>query len=144
MKRSTIIIGTMLILGALFLSSCGVGQMIGGGGMMGYRGYNQTDQYQGQQDMEYFPAPSNESDRRLQELDQRYYEKFHYLEEQIRIKEQELSLLLNRSDPDINELRALNREIRELSMDLEEEELNYEIEARKMISESESAQGDRI
>ena len=134
MKGSTIIIGMMLILAALFLSSCGVGHMIGGGGMMGYQGYTQTDQYQRQQDMGYYSTPSSEATRKMEEIDQRYYERFQYLERQIQDKEQELTLLLNSDDPDINELRTLNKEIRELNLTLDKEEHDYEIEARKIMS----------
>lgn len=123
----------MFILAALFLSSCGVGHMIGGGGMMGYQGYTQMDQYQRQQNMGYYPTPSSETARKLKEIDQRYYERIQHLERQILGREQELTLLLNSKYPDINKLRTLNNEIREMNLRLEKEELDYEIESRKII-----------
>ena len=101
---------------------------------MGYQGYAQTDQYQERQNMGYYSTPSSESALKLEEIDQRYYERFQNLERQIQDREQELTLLLNSKDPDINELRALNREIRDLNLKLDKEERDYEIEARKIMS----------
>lgn len=137
MKKSTIILGILIIVAAFTLSSCGVGHMFGRSGMMGYRGYDQPERYVDQQNSDYYASPTDELSIKMEELDYKYHERFQYLEGRIRSKENEITLLLNSNDPDIDEIRSINREINELKLKFEEEELNYESDARKIISKYE-------
>ena len=73
----------------------------------------------------------------LEQLNRQFYEETIGLRNDLRAKTYELNTLLNTRDSDPNKARALEKEIGELRAKLDEKELNYEIEARKIAPESE-------
>jgi hypothetical protein len=68
----------------------------------------------------------------MEELVQQHNEDSVYLKYQIQMKEKELDALLKSTDPDIEKVRALHRDIRELRAEADQEQRNYELEAGKM------------
>jgi len=64
-------------------------------------------------------------------MNKQNYEDSAYLEAQIQMKEQALDALLNSPKPDVEKLRAVNEDIRELRSLAEQEQRNYNLEMNK-------------
>ena len=61
---------------------------------------------------------------------EQFYEESSHLKDQIQMKENALDALLNSKNPDIERLRNLHNEIRDLRMKLTEDRRYYELEAQ--------------
>jgi Spy/CpxP family protein refolding chaperone len=114
---------------------------LGGGGMTGNWGSGLLDWFQNWRNGSGYTNPPGLGRKQMQELDQQHHEDSAYLKYQIQMKERELDALLKSSDPDIEKVRSLHRDIRELRAEADQEERTYEREAGKMNSEYGS--GDR-
>ena len=79
----------------------------------------------------YGNLPQNQSDE-LNRLEQKFYEDTARLREAIWTKSREVNALLNSSDPDPKEIRSLQNEISELRTKLDQESVNFKLEARKV------------
>lgn len=91
------------------------------------RGYG----YCGQGGGSYGNLPQNQSDE-LSRLEQKFYEDTAKLREAIWTKSREVNTLLNSSDPDPKKIRSLQNEISELRTKLDQESVNFKLEARKV------------
>jgi Spy/CpxP family protein refolding chaperone len=77
-------------------------------------------------------AYTNQPDEQIEQLKQQHYEDSTYLKYQIHMKEKELDALLKSTNPDLEKVRALHRDIRELRAEADQEQRNYERKAGKM------------
>ena len=68
----------------------------------------------------------------LQKLHQDFYDKTAKLRTEIMSKRAELGVLLNTSKPDVEKAQALQKEISDLSAQLAQERINFQLEARKI------------
>jgi hypothetical protein len=90
---------------------------------------------------EYGHSPSQER-KQMEELEQQHYEDSAYLKYQIQMKEKGLDAFLKSKDPDIEKIRAIRRDVRELRSLAEQEQRNYELEVGKMNPGYRSSNGD--
>ena len=86
-------------------------------------------------------GPGNETltqDQRTQldQLDRKFYEEIANLRKDLWDKSYELNTILNKENPDLEKVKALNKEVNDLRTKLQEKGLNYQLEARKIIPET--------
>lgn len=106
---------------------------MGGSGMMDNFGSGLLEWFQKWRNGSGYSNPTPGQDRRqMQELDQRHDEDSVYLKYQIQMKEKQLDALLASKDPDLGKVRTLNKDIRELRAQAEQEQREYELEAGRM------------
>ena len=74
----------------------------------------------------------------LDSLDRKFYDETSDLRNQIWTKSRELDSILNSSSPDLEKARVLQKEIGDLRTKMDDKELSYELEARKIIPEDRS------
>ncbi len=128
MKKLTMIIGILLLAGAVAVPVMAWGPHWGGGHhMMGYWG---SDSEYGRDD---YGNLTSEQKSKLDTLDRTFYEETSELRDQIWTKSRELDVALNSSSPDLEKAKALQKEISELRAKLDEKTLTYEFEARKIV-----------
>lgn len=130
MKKTTIIIGILLLAGAVAVPVMAWGPHWGGGHhMMGYWGsgpeYGRGD----------YDNLTSEQKSKLDTLDRKFYEETRDLREQVWTKSRELDNVLNSSDPDLEKAKALQKEMNDLRAKLDEKTLTYDLEARKIVPE---------
>ncbi len=77
----------------------------------------------------------------LDQLDRRFYDETADLRKDLWNKSFELNTILNGSDPDIEKVKALNKEVNDLRTKLNEKSLTHELEARKITPDSRFAGG---
>ena len=78
----------------------------------------------------------SDADRsKLDELDQNYYKETEGIRNQLFEKSDELGALLDSSNPDTDKVTALQREISDLRGTLDQKEIGYELESRKIVAE---------
>ena len=99
-----------------------------GGGMMNNFGSGLSDWFQKGRTGSEYPNPGVEERRRFEQLEQQHQEDSAYLKFQIEMKEKEMDALLKSTDPDIEKVRALNRDIRELRAAADQEKRDYELQ----------------
>ena len=128
MKRLTTIIGILVLVGTVAVPVMAWGPGWGRGNHMmgnwgsgpeygrGYSGNLTTDQRS-----------------KLEALDRKFYDETGELRDQIRTKSSELDTALNSSDPDLDQAKAIQKEISGLRANLDEKTLAYELEARKIV-----------
>ena len=83
----------------------------------------------------------NESREKLDQLNRRYYEKTSDLRNGLYEKSDELDALLAGPNPDREKAKGLERELSDLRSQLDQERLDYELEARKITPEARSDRG---
>jgi zinc resistance-associated protein len=128
MKKLTVIIGILLLAGAVAVPVMAWGPHWGWGHhMMGYWG---SDPDHGRGD---YGNLTSEQKTKLDTLDQTYYEETRELRNQIWTKSRELDVTLNSSSPDLDKAKTLQKEISELRAKLDEKTLTYGLEARKIV-----------
>jgi hypothetical protein len=141
MKISAIIFGIILISATTIIpaQAGGMGGGIGGGmgggmggGTMGNLGNALMNWFQKWQNERRDTASHNDQSKQIEELNKKHYEDSLNLKYQIQMKEKELESLLKSTNPDIEKLRAVNREIHELRSLAEQEQRNYELEMDRM------------
>jgi zinc resistance-associated protein len=127
MKRLTMIIGILLLAGAVAIPVLAWGPGMGWGNhhMMGYwgngPGYGRD-----------YGNLTPDQQSRLKSLDRKYNDETRALQDQIWTKSEELDTVLNSATPDIEKAKTLQKEISNLRASLDEKAFNYEIEARKI------------
>jgi Spy/CpxP family protein refolding chaperone len=130
MKKLTVFLGTMMMAVALALPVYAMGGGMGGGmmgGMMGNSGSGLWNGFQQWQNPGRYGYPPAETGRRSGIQGQRYYGESRDLRNQIQNKENELDGLLNAAHPDMNKIRNLHTEIRNLRERLAEEQQNRDL-----------------
>jgi Spy/CpxP family protein refolding chaperone len=108
---------------------------MGGGGMTGNWGSGLLDWFQNWRNASGYTNSPRLDRQQMQELEKQHNEDSAYLKFQIQMKEKELDALLKSNDPDIEKVRTLHRDIRELRAEADQEQRDYELEAGKMNSE---------
>lgn len=127
MKRLTMILGILLLAGAVAVPVMAWGPGWGRGHhMMGYWG-NGPEYGRGYGNL----TPEQRS--KLDALDRTFSDETRDLRDQIWTTSRELDTVLNSSNPDLEKAKALQKEISELRAKLDEKELSYELEARKIV-----------
>lgn len=128
MKRLTMIVGILVLIGAVAVPVMARGPGWGWGHhMMGYWGC--SPEY----GRDNYGNLTSEQRSKLDALDRKLYEETRDLRDQIQKKSSELGRALNSSDPDLDKAKALQKEISELRARLDEKRLTYELEARKIV-----------
>ena len=139
MKRLTTILGVALLVAALtvpvFVWGHGWGR---GDHMMGYWGSNPDYYWQHERG---YGNLSKEQRSQLEQPDRKFYNETADLRNQIWTKSAELNTLLNSSDPDLEKVKALQKEISEFWARMDEKRLTYELEGRKITPELRSSGG---
>jgi zinc resistance-associated protein len=131
MKRLAMILGIVVLAGALAVPVFAWGPGWGWGHhMMGYWGGDPG--YAGS-----YGNLTSEQRNQLNALDRKFYEETADLRNQMWAKYSDLDFLLNSANPDLEKAKGLRKEISELRAKLEEKEVNYELEARKMVPQEE-------
>jgi Spy/CpxP family protein refolding chaperone len=77
----------------------------------------------------------------LNRLEQKFYNDTAKLRDEIWAKSEELSNLLNSADPDVNKLKALQKEITGLRAEMDQQRIDFELKARKITPDSGYARG---
>jgi zinc resistance-associated protein len=77
----------------------------------------------------------------MDQLRQDFYTDSDTLRKEIWSKSAERDSLLNSTDPDVEKLRTLQKEISELRSKMSEKRLDFELEARKIAPEGSYAKG---
>jgi zinc resistance-associated protein len=126
MKRLAIIFGLVLLAGAMAVPVFAWGP--GGGWRHRMMGYWEGDPgYVGG-----YETLATEQRNQLEVLNQKFYDETADLRNQLWSKSSELDSILNSAHPDLEKAKALQKETGELQAKLDERELNYELEARKI------------
>jgi len=81
---------------------------------------------------------TKEQRSQLEQLDRKFHDETADLRNEIWKKSAELNTLLNSSNPDLEKVKALQRELSDLRAKMDEKYLTYELEARKVIPERRS------
>ena len=110
----------------------GMSGSMGGSGMMGSFGSGILNWFQKWINGSAHTNPLGEQGRQMEQLDRQHYEDSAYLRYQIQMKEKEMDALLKATNPDLEKVRALHRDIRQLRAEAEKEQRNYELKANKM------------
>jgi len=147
MRKLAIILGIVMVATTSALPAYTMGHGMGGGmgggsGMTGNFGSRLFEWFQKWQNGSEYANPPVEQEKQMEQLDQQHYEDFAYLKYQIQMKEKELDALLKSTDPDLEKVRALRRDIRELRAEADQEQRNYEIEAGRTNPMYRSGNGD--
>ena len=128
MKGITAIVGILMLVGAVAVPALAWGPGSGWGRhhMMGNwgggPGYGSN----------YYGNLTAEQRSRLDSLDRKFYDETRDLRDQIWTKSDELESIMSGPNPDLDRAKALQREITELSAQLDEKTLTYEQEARRI------------
>ncbi len=77
----------------------------------------------------------------LDQLNRRFYDETTDLRKDLWSKSSELNIILSGADPDIEKVKALNKEVNDLRSKLNEKSLTHELEARKITPDSRFAGG---
>lgn len=134
MKKLLIVLGGLVLVAALAVPLLAHGPGWSTGHHMG--GYWGSDPGSRWGYDRSYEGLSEEQRMKLEELDKRFYEETNNLRNEIWAKSAELNTLFNSTNPDPENLRALQRELSELWAKMNDARLSYEIEARKILPES--------
>ena len=104
---------------------------MGGSGMTGKIGSGLLEWFQKWRNGSANANPPGQERKQMGELDRQHNEDSAYLKYQIQMKEKQLDALLDSTNPDIDKIRALRKDIRELRAEADQEQRNYEREAGK-------------
>ena len=137
-KRVTKIMGIGFLVAALVVPAFVLAQGWRGGQMMGNRGMGPGSM------MAYdrgYEAMTPEQRTQLDQLGRQFYDETAELRKDLWNKSFELNTILNGTDPDIEKVKALNKEINDLRGKLNEKNLDHQLEARKITPDSRFAGG---
>lgn len=140
MKKVITVIGIVVLVGAFAYPafSRGPGWGRGSGPMMGYwDGDSAYDRMAGRG----YGYLDNGSRDRLDQLNRRHYERTVDLRNRLYEKSDELDTLLAGPNPDRERAKGLEKELSDLRAQLDQERLDYELEARKITPEARSGWG---
>ena len=116
---------------------------MGGSGTMGNLGSGLLDWFQKWRNGNANTNQPGQERKQVEELDRQHNEDSAYLKYQIQMKEKQLDALLESPNPDIQKVRALRKDIRELRAVADQEQRNYEREAGRMNPGYRSDNSDR-
>jgi zinc resistance-associated protein len=137
-NRVTKIIGIGFLVAALAVPAVVLAQGWGGRHMMGNWGMGPGSM------MAYdrgYETVTPEQRTQLEQLDRRFYDETADLRKDLWNKSFELNTILNGADPDLEKVKALNKEINDLRGKLNEKSLNHQLEARKVAPDSQFGGG---
>ena len=126
MKKVIAIMGILLLVA--FLAAPVLANRGGWGGWS--RGAGYCGQVGG-----YSSLPENQSSE-LARLEQKFYNDTAKIRDQIWSKSEELNTLLNNADPDLDRAKALQKEITDLRAKLDRMTIDYELQARKVATDT--------
>jgi zinc resistance-associated protein len=140
------IIGIGLLVATLAIPVVVLAQGWGGGHMMGHWGQGSgymTPNDKGNGNL----TPDQKT--QIEQLDRKYFKDTADLNDRLWRKSSELNALLNTTNPDTKKVKALFREVNDLRSQLDEKNLDYNLERRKIIPDSrfggyESPQGGHM
>jgi Spy/CpxP family protein refolding chaperone len=137
MKKLAVILGIVMVATTSAFPAYAMGHGMGGGmgggsGVTGNFGSRLFEWFQKWQNGSGYTNPRGEQEKQMERLDQQHYEDSAYLKYQIQMKEKELDALLKSTDPDLEKVRALRRNIRELRAEADKEQRNYQAEAGEL------------
>ena len=139
MKKLGTVLGITVLVAALavpvFTWAHGWGR---GHHMMGY--WDRGPGYSSQYDRGYENLTEEQASK-LSQFDKKFYSETANLRDKIWSKSAELDTLLSSADPDLDRLRAIQKEINDLRVKLDEKRLNYELEARKVNPDTQFSRG---
>jgi hypothetical protein len=104
---------------------------MGGSGMTGKIGSGLLEWFQKWRNGSANANPPGQVRKPMDELDRQHNEDSAYLKYQIQMKEKQLDALLDSTNPDIEKIKALRKDIRELRAEADQEQRNYERDAGK-------------
>jgi zinc resistance-associated protein len=132
MKRLAMILGIVVLAGAVAVPVFAFGPGWGWGRhMMGYWG-------SGQGNAGSYGNLTSEQRSQIDTLNRKFYDETADLRNHIWAKYSDLDFVLNSANPDLEKANALQKEISELRAKLDEKEINYELEARKIVPQEQS------
>ena len=140
MKRLITVFGIVVLVGAVALPVLAHGprggrwgrHMMGnwGGGSGSHMGYDRG-----------YVNLTEEQQNQLGKAHQGFYDETSELRNDIRAKRAELNALLNSSDPDAEQAKALQKEISDLRAKLAQERINFALEERKINPDARIGRG---
>ena len=137
-NRVTKIIGIGFLVAALAVPAVVLAQGWGGRHMMDNRGMGPGSM------MAYdrgYGTMTPEQRSQLDQLHRKFYDETADLRKDLWNKSFELNTILNGTDPDIEKIKTLNKEINDLSSKLNGKSLNHQLEARKVTPDSQFGGG---
>lgn len=146
MRNLTVILGILILSVAFAIPAYAMGGGMGGGGMggsgiTGNWGSGLLDWFQNWRNGSGYSNSPRLGGQQMQELEKRHDDSA-YLKFQIQMKEKELDALLKSNDPDIEKVRTIHKDIRELRAEADQEQRDYELEAGNMNSGYQSNNSD--
>jgi Spy/CpxP family protein refolding chaperone len=147
--RVTKVIGIGFLVAALAVPAVVLAQGWRGGPMMGNQGWRggqmMANQGMGPGSMmgydKGYGTITPEQRTQLDQLDRRFYDETADLRKDLWNKSFELNTILNGPDPDLDKVKALNKEISDLRGKLNEKSLTHQLEARKVTPDSQFGGG---
>ena len=131
MKKIAIIIGILLLAGTVAVPVMAWRpHWDGGRHMMGYWSSNPDEYGRGS-----YGNLTSAQETKLEALDRKFYDETRELNDKIWTRSRDLDNVLNSSNPDLEEAKALQKEISDLRSKLDEKTVTYELEARKIAPE---------
>lgn len=130
MKRLVMILGVVLLAGAVAIPVLARGPGGGKGGQkMGRSGSDPafSSQYERRYD-----NLTEEQRTQLDKLHQKFYDETAQLRTKIWAKRGELRILMNTSNPDVEKVKALQKELSDLKGKMAQERIDFQLEARKI------------
>ena len=130
MKRLAMILGIVLLVGAMAVPVLARGPGWGKGGQkMGSWGSDPGYCWQYGRG---YDKLTEEQRTQLDKLNQKFYDETAQLRTEIWTKRGELRILLNTSNPDVEKAKALQKEISDLKGKMAQERITFQLEARKI------------
>jgi Spy/CpxP family protein refolding chaperone len=104
----------------------------------GWRGYHMMGRQgmgpgYGWQQERGFGNITPEQQEKLGQLDRKFYDETVDLRNELWKKSSDLNMLLTKADPDLEKVKSVQKEIRDLQAKLDEKRLKYELEAQKIL-----------
>lgn len=130
MKRLAMILGIVILMGAIAVPVSARGPGWGKGGQkMGNWGNGPGSCWQYGRGIE---TLTEEQRAQLDKLHQKFYNETAQLRTEIWANRGQLRILMNTSNPDVEKAKALQKEISDLKGKMAQEKINFHLEARKI------------
>ena len=142
MKKYIIGLGFLILASICASPAHAMGHGMGGGGMTGNWGSALMDFLQHFQNRDDYERATDQDRREREALDRKYDQETAIMKEQIQRKERKLEGLLKAEDPDIEKIRSLHGELRDLRSQLAEEQRVHNLHARRTNSGTPSEERD--
>ena len=137
MKKILAILGIAFLVGLIAYPAFSRGPGWG----WGHHGMDYWDRYYRHGHMYYrgYEGLSDGDRSKLEDLDRTYYQETEGIRNQLYQKSDELYALLDSTNPDSEKVRALQSDISDLRGALDQKEIEYELESRKIVSDFRSS-----